>query len=149
MAKFPPPPNLNSPLRRQPFHTPATVWCSMCDTRHSLVPPVRRRDTTASSTVPLSLSLSMLTGPLLCLSVQALYSSPARCTLPRPGRLTPTSRAYRTGSGGPWSPWPQSVTGTWRVYTPSSGRAVLWPSAKGQVFCKGGGPFFVRTNFFF
>ena len=37
-----------------------------------------------------------------------------RSTLLRPDRLTAISSRSRTGSGGRWSPWPPSATGTWR-----------------------------------
>ena len=37
-----------------------------------------------------------------------------RSTLLRPARLTAISSRSRTGSGGRWSPWPPSATGTWR-----------------------------------
>ena len=61
--------------------------------------------TQASLNVLLSLRLSFF--QVLCFSHQ-------RSTSLRPGRLTAISSRSRTGSGGRWSPWPPSATGTWR-----------------------------------
>ena len=71
-------------------------------------PPPPQRPTSwtqASLNVLLSLRLSFF--QVLCFSHQ-------RSTSLRPGRLTAISSRSRTGSGGRWSPWPPSATGTWR-----------------------------------